>query len=146
MSDSTLVRYCAEQCKRQGSGEISVADMYDAWMYACEHAIDSADIVEALGKMVEPTVNASGFRRVNVRIGGQVKPVVDFRRAINLLLFSLAECNISPNEAYREFEELHPFEDGNGRVGAILFNKWCSSMWAPQPCPEELYPDFFSSQ
>lgn len=143
MSNS-IVRYCAQQCERQGVGALSVADMFDAWMLAESQSV-SVELIEALGKMVEPRMNVNGFRTCNVSIGGSIKPVIDFRRAITLLLFSLQERSITPNEAYREFEELHPFADGNGRVGAILINKWYHTMHAPALCPEEIDPEFFKA-
>lgn len=45
---------------------------------------------------------------------------------------------LSPAMAYKEFEEIHPFSDGNGRVGKILFN-WLLGMLHEPAMP----PNFF---
>ena len=41
------------------------------------------------------------------------------------------EDNITPEEFYQQFEEIHPCEDGNGRVGAILYNCMKASLFDP---------------
>ena len=55
--------------------------------------------------------------------------------------FSNVYENITPAEAYEEFEEIHPFEDGNGRLGDLLW-KIAKSRKSGQ-WPEELPPDIF---
>ena len=40
-----------------------------------------------------------------------------------VMLFDLQTLNaLTPLQVYIEFEKIHPFSDGNGRVGLIIFN------------------------
>jgi fido (protein-threonine AMPylation protein) len=42
----------------------------------------------------------------------------------------------SAKEWVKEFEEIHPFIDGNGRVGCILFNWIMGKLGDPLPLPK----------
>lgn len=130
-----VIKWAAQECEWQQSGEMSVAWMIEGWQYAMmrrdkpialQHVLD-------LGLLVEPRTNSNGLRKVGVRVGYDVKmshTVVP--HALDRLLEH--QGDLDPVEWFREYEEIHPFRDGNGRTGNILYN------WLLGTLPEPVFP------
>jgi hypothetical protein len=152
-----IIKFCAEECERQGSGELSVYHMLNAWskmegMYdtclTCEerNVVFPHDnnrprltlsIIEFIGTFVEPIDNAGGFRTIAVGINdpnfGWIEKVPWYRvpDLLDLLLQSYYDGSLEPTHSlahdkedqfYYEYENIHPFRDGNGRSGKIFYN------------------------
>jgi len=122
----SVIQYIAEEVERQGRGPIQVSWMADAWGHAAYtkswHPTSPTleDIVE-FGRLIERDKNANGIRRVPVFIGYEEKlkaPLVEY--ALKSMLEHWKD--MSPDQRYYEFETIHPFIDGNGRTGKILYN------------------------
>lgn len=133
-----IIQFCAEECTRQQSGETSVAWMVNAYNFACERfAVDNTITVEdvlTLAALIEPEKNKNGFRQVPVTVGGDVIPWQNIERQIASLLE--AQDRLTPTELYREYEKIHPNIDGNGRLGAILFNVKNGTLYVPKAAPD----------
>lgn len=153
MSVFTLddIKWAAEECERQRSGEMSV--------YRLAQALDlirdrkgrnkrpSLEDISHLGHIVEPEKNRRPhpatqlWRTVRVTIGGVV-PLPNPEHLDRLMEnLHIAWGDLSADEWYREFEEIHPFVDGNGRVGSILWNLKRGSIMNPKAPP-----DFWSEE
>lgn len=133
-----IVTFCSEEVRRQQQGPTWVGYMVDAWLFMMDYAfvqvLDPSLILE-IGKRVEPVVNATGFRDYPVRVGGNVKPLIrraEIERAMLNLTEAISEQRIDAQTAYEEYEEIHPFGDGNGRTGKILYNWMKGTMWRPE--------------
>jgi hypothetical protein len=168
-----IIQFCAEECKRQHSGEMSVYDMISAWDFAIETSPPrrpyvkrlTLAFIEHIGSLVEPIDNIKGFRTIPIGVtdgfgGWNEKAQWDrVPQLLTHLIESYYEGNLDPKKVwdevengsgpigfhnlskraedqfYYEYENIHPFRDGNGRSGKILYNYLLGTLENPQMPP-----------
>ena len=144
----TILEYCTEEVERQGhdlkttDGVWRVAWMMDAWMeskieWYAEVAL-TVDFIEMLGRRIEPVKNKNGFRHCAIWVGDMEKlhPSL-IREALSQLVQQ--QDSYEAFDFYREFERIHPFIDGNGRVGKILLNWKLGRLHYPVFPPDDFW-------
>lgn len=112
-------------------GEHSLVALYDslsAWQRG-EHVkgIAVSDILDLhydIMKTIYPRV-AGNIRTVAVTVGGKLCPLPALLPSLLrdwVQKFAKAKTASKIIQGYAAFEKIHPFEDGNGRVGRMIMN------------------------
>lgn len=138
-----LLRYLCEEIERQKDRPICVADLAAAWdRAALERDAGlplTVDRIQEWGRLAKPDMNAQGFRTRTVWIGDdEGAPPYLIRTRLLDLCDRVKRREWDAAKAYYHFEKIHPFADGNGRTGKILYNYILDTMDMPT-----LPPDFF---
>ena len=104
------------------------------------------ELIFRLAVLIEPEKNKSGFRTVPARFANG-KSALDpelVQRAMENFFPAYAEGLMEAVEYYREFEQIHPWLDGNGREGDLLWK--IDMMRKTGVWLEELPPDVFGEK
>jgi len=116
--------------------------MVDAWVYATDMApngVTSYHLLQ-LSMRVRLFTEQPTWRRtpVSFRDGGSATAWEHIPRQVGLLTDAMADGCQSEDEAneyVKRFLDIHPFEDGNGRVGSVLYNLLMGTLEHPQMMP-----------
>lgn len=132
-----IIQFCAEQCARLRSGEVSVSGMLQAYQYAALHYSVVQDItpedIGAMAAMINPEKNTRGYRQVPVHFGDfNILPWEHVPQQVTTLL--AAQDSLSAGDFCLAYQGVHPHASGNGHIAAILFNVKNGTLFRPV-CP-----------
>jgi len=131
-----------------------IQGLTDAWNAAkaaiskTPEIFDDPEKTEKLGLLLAAIIEPrnKGYRKVPVTFGPGKPPAVDPQlvpRAMEGLWTAFSEQNLEPDAWYHEFEKIHPLEDGNGRLGDIMWK--IAKVRQGEEWPTTHPPDFFGT-
>ena len=147
----SITEYCAEEVSRQGhditkpDGLRRIAGMLHAWCVALDQPLvlpPDIGVLEHLGSLIERNKNRRGLRKCRVRVSGSSDkfPEPDEVPALlRQLLLRWFDPALTHLEFYRAFLKIHPFADGNGRVGKVLLNWRAGTLQTPFFPPNDFW-------
>jgi hypothetical protein len=120
-------QWCYAECERQhATTPADIAGMESAWSYAVEIAgrdlLININDLATMAELIDQAANPGGRFRTGPAVfmdGGTASPAYDIERKLNELL---SVVDMPAWFIYRELMYVHPFRDGNGRVGALVYN------------------------
>lgn len=140
-----IAQVAASECVRQHVGLNRLVTLLDAYRQVVSMDVDSMSaffqeknperFIRWLAGEVEPD-NQGRFRTTPVTFanGGTAAPASEVPRLVAQLC-AIGD-SLTADEWTKEFLWIHPFSDGNGRTGWILYNILSGTMDNPVPLPK----------
>ena len=112
--------------------EAAVESSMDAWEFLCEQPELTHYVVQEAHEYIledlQPDI-AGEYRDIAVHIGGDVAPPPQVvRPQMDTLLKWKPDSSLEAIEWHIAFEHIHPFADGNGRIGRLLYLWHCKEL------------------
>lgn len=130
------------ECRRQQTDFRGLVNLLSAYEVAefSSRALPTEGSILRIAQLIEPTCNENGYRRTPVTFanGGWAASWHVIPDAMDTLMDHLFHVETSEDihEWTRQFLQIHPFIDGNGRTAWILFNWLRGSLLQPRPLPD----------
>lgn len=129
---------------------------FKAWLFLKDVPFLTIDVLKELHRMITLNQLPVGQRgvlrselKVNVTIGGKVAPQWYLSgHMLNNWIMDYSQGAKSPIDAHLEYEHIHPWIDGNGRTGRMLYWWHCRKakvepiLFTNENKYEEYYPLF----
>jgi Fic family protein len=132
-----IVNYCAQEVHRQGASPLHVGYMFEAWKFAL--TVTPTDITKddilTLGDLVNGMAYKRRYRQtpVSFRDGSTGADWWDIPHLMERLLSF--QNDATTDEFIKQFLDIHPFEDGNGRTASLLRNIRNLTLGDPEALP-----------
>lgn len=112
--------------------EAAIEDMFEAWDYLQNQDELTHEVVKGAHERIlqnrQPDI-AGEYRTVNVRIGSDIPPrPAAVPGLMGELLERTPETGVEAIQWHVDFEKIHPFADGNGRIGRLLYLWHCQEV------------------
>jgi Fic family protein len=142
--DANVREWCRRQCEIQhATTDFDFSNMERAWTMAWKMNDQSIPIdifsIRMLAGRIDPIANTGGRFRTGPAVfmdGGSAVAADLIGGALDYLLSNLRIHGLTPAEFYCELMWVHPFRDGNGRVGALIYNWLNGTLDNPVDPPE----------
>lgn len=142
-----IVKWCAAEVHRQKATPLHVAGMFEAWDYLFGL---SADLNRDLGQMdllvmercitLSPGPRIHPWRTTPATFDNGRKAAIAWQHVERQMDLWLDEWNngtiLTAGTLTKLFLDIHPYEDGNGRLAALLWNWRNRTLSNPLPLPD----------